>query len=188
MPPREALVVPIVKEKASGALVLGLNLYRPNDPEIAGFAKLLAAQIAGALATVDARTSEASEMDRLRQMFEQSPSFMAILRGPEHRFELINPAYSQLVAHRDVVGMTVRQAIPEVEGQGFFELLDKVFASGEAFVGQSAPINIQRTPEHPRSRAFLISFTSQSATAKALSPEFLLKVSTSPPRTTRWLL
>jgi len=156
VPPEKALVVPIAKagqEKASGALVLGLNPYRPNDPEIVGFAKLLAAQIAGALATVDARTSEASEMDRLRQMFEQSPSFMAILRGPEHRFELINPAYAQLVAHRNVVGMTVRQAIPEVEGQGFFELLDKVFASGEAFVGQSAPINIQRTPgASPESR------------------------------------
>jgi PAS domain S-box-containing protein len=149
VPPRDALIVPIAKagqEKPNGALVLGLNPYRPKASEVVGFANLLAGQIAGALATVDARASEASEMDRLRQLFEQSPSFMAILRGPEHHFELINPAYAQLVAHRDVVGMSVRQAIPEVEGQGYFELLDKVYASGEAFVGQSAQINIQRTP------------------------------------------
>jgi PAS domain S-box-containing protein len=158
VPPSQALIVPIRKtgqQRPSGALILGLNPYRPNDPEIAGFAQLLAAQIAGVLATVDARINEASEMDRLRQLFEQSPSFMAILRGPDHRFELTNPAYSQLVAHRNVIGMNVREAIPEVEGQGFFELLDTVYRTGEPFVGRSAPINIQRTPGGAPEERFL---------------------------------
>jgi PAS domain S-box-containing protein len=147
--PREALIVPIVKGGAdapSGALVLGLNPYKPHDPEILGFAQLIAGQIAGSLATVDAQLSEAAEMDRLRQLFEQSPSFMAVLRGPRHRFELVNPRYLQLIGHREVVGKAAREAIPEVEGQGFFELLDKVYATGEPFVGQSIPITLQRTP------------------------------------------
>jgi PAS domain S-box-containing protein len=147
--PRELLIVPIAKighDRPSGALALGLNPYRPHDPEIVGFAQLLAGQIAGALGAADAALAEAAEMERLRQLFEQSPSFIAVLRGPDHRFELINPSYAQLVAHRDVVGRTVREAVPEVEGQGFFELLDRVYATGEASTGRAAPIAIQRTP------------------------------------------
>jgi PAS domain S-box-containing protein len=72
---------------------------------------------------------------------------MAVLRGTDHRFEIVNPAYSQLVAHRDVIGKPVRDALPEVAGQGFYELLDQVYSSGEAFVGQSVPIKIVRTPD-----------------------------------------
>jgi PAS domain S-box-containing protein len=156
--PREVLLVPIVKtgdDKPGGALVLGLNPYRPNDPEIVSFARLLAGQIAGALATADARLAEAAETERLRQLFEQSPSFMALLRGHEHRFELTNPAYLQLIAHRNVVGKTVREAVPEIEGQGFFELLDQVYSTGEPFIGQSVKINIQRTPGAAPEERFL---------------------------------
>ncbi len=148
-PPTEALIVPVAKAGAKvphGALVLGVNPYRPDDPELIGFARLLAGQIAGALATADALVSEAAEMERLRQLLQQAPSFMAVMRGPKHRFELVNPRYRQLIAHRDVIGLEVRDALPEVEGQGFFELLDTVYATGEPYTGQSVPILLQRTP------------------------------------------
>jgi PAS domain S-box-containing protein len=79
-------------------------------------------------------------------MFARSPSFSALLQGPEHRFVLTNPAYHQLIGHRNVIGLTVREAVPEVEGQGFLELLDNVFATGEPFVGKDAKIVLQRTP------------------------------------------
>ena len=47
----------------------------------------------------------------------------------------------QLVGHRDVLGLPVRDALPDIEGQGFLELLDQVFASGEPFIGTgSRPI------------------------------------------------
>ncbi len=149
VPPRDAMIVPIAKtgqSEPSGALILGLNPYRPVDAHILDFAELLAGQVAGALATVDAQSQAASEMERLRQLFEQSPSFMAVLRGPEHRFELTNPSYSQIVAHRDVLGKTVLAALPEVESQGFVPLLDRVYATGETYVGRSAPLAIQRAP------------------------------------------
>ncbi len=146
--PRGTMFVPIGKagqEMPVGMLALGLNPYRPNDSEIEAFAKLIAAQIAGALASVDAYEAERREIERLKEMFAQSPSFMTILRGPEHRFELTNPAYLQLIGHRDVVGMAVRDAIPEVADQGFFELLDNVYRTGEAFVGRAVPLTIVRT-------------------------------------------
>ncbi len=95
----------------------------------------------------DLSSSEAfARAEDLREMFAQSPSFSALLRGPEHRFVLTNPAYLQLIGHREVIGLPVREAFPEVEGQGFFELLDDVFAKGNSYVGKDVKIVLQRTP------------------------------------------
>jgi two-component sensor histidine kinase len=82
-------------------------------------------------------------LTRLRTLFEQAPSFMAMLRGPEHTFELANGAYKKLIGNRDVLGRTVREALPEVEGQGFFELLDTVYQTGKAHVGRRVPLTLQ---------------------------------------------
>jgi hypothetical protein len=73
-------------------------------------------------------------------MFARSQSFSALLQGPEHRFLLVNPAYLQLVGHRDLIGLTVREAIPEIEGQGLLEPLDDVFAGGNPFIGKDVKI------------------------------------------------
>lgn len=86
------------------------------------------------------------ESERLRALFEQAPSFMCLLDGPEHTYELANEAYRQLVGHRELLGKPVRKALPEVSGQGFFELLDGVFASGEPYVGRNLPVLLQRSP------------------------------------------
>ena len=81
-----------------------------------------------------------------RRLFEQSPGFMAVLRGPQHVFELANDAYYQVIGHRDIIGKPVREALPEVEGQGFLNLLDQVFLAGEPYIGRSVPIRLQREP------------------------------------------
>lgn len=60
---------------------------------------------------------------------------MAMLAGPEHVLEMANPAYMQRVGNRDVIGKSAREAFPEVEGQGFPDLLGEVDQTGEAFVG-----------------------------------------------------
>src|SRR3984957_19524760 len=84
--------------------------------------------------------ADGEEFFRLREMFALSPSFSALLHGPNHRFVLTNPAYQRLIGHRDVIGLTVREAFPEVESQGFLALLDEVFATGKAFVGKNVEI------------------------------------------------
>ncbi|WP_108484791.1 PAS domain-containing protein [Oceaniglobus ichthyenteri] len=72
------------------------------------------------------------EMTRFFQSaFDQAPSFMAIVNGPQHEFQIVNRSYVDLVDGRDLVGLTVREALPELEGQGFFELLDRVYTTGE---------------------------------------------------------
>ncbi|WP_371736350.1 PAS domain S-box protein [Acidovorax sp. SRB_14] len=97
-------------------------------------------------AKVRAQRRVSSERERLHRMFAQAPGFMAMLHGPEHVFDMANPAFMQLIGHRDVMGKPVRTAVPDVEGQGFFERLDQVFASGEAFFAQSMPALLQRIP------------------------------------------
>jgi PAS domain S-box-containing protein len=106
-------------------------------------------------ATREANDKLAAESGFLRELFQQAPSFVAVLRGPEHIFELTNAAYIQLVGHRDVVGMTVRDALPEIAGQGFLELLDNVYRTGEPFVGKQIPAVLQVAPNGPTERRLL---------------------------------
>lgn len=95
------------------------------------------------------------ENARLHQLFEQAPGLMAVLREPSHIFELVNSAYLQLVGQRDLVGRPVRDALPEVAGQGFYELLDKVFTTGEPYVGRGMPIKLKRQQNNELEERFV---------------------------------
>ncbi|ABD90411.1 PAS domain-containing protein [Rhodopseudomonas palustris] len=86
----------------------------------------------------------AAEQDRLLSMFEQAPGFMAMVEGPEHVFTLANQAYLQLIGHRDVIGRPLREALPEVEGQGFSEIMDDCYRTGQPFVGTAWKVSLQR--------------------------------------------
>ncbi len=80
---------------------------------------------------------------------------MAILRGSEHVFELANDRYDQLVGHRDILGKPVREALPEIEGQGIFELLDAVYRTGEAFSATDMRVMVQRVAGRPPEERYL---------------------------------
>jgi PAS domain S-box-containing protein len=97
----------------------------------------------------------APEARHLFEVFQQAPGFLCYLRGPSLVFELANPAYAQLVGHREILGKTVREALPELAGQGYFELLDRTFATGEPFVGRSMRVGIQLAPGAPLTEAIL---------------------------------
>ena len=79
-----------------------------------------------------------TERERFAQLFEQAPTFMAFLQGPDHRIELANPGYMRWSGHRQVLGRTVAEALPDAVEQGYLELLDQVYASGEAFTATGA--------------------------------------------------
>lgn len=89
------------------------------------------------------------ENERQKRMFQQAPGFMCILRGPAHVFEFANDAYTRLVGARPVVGKPIREALPEAESQGFVDLLDRVYTSGEPFLATGQPIQFQHTPQSP---------------------------------------
>ncbi|MDQ3522071.1 MAG: PAS domain S-box protein, partial [Gemmatimonadota bacterium] len=100
------------------------------------------------------------ERKRLAEIFQEAPAFIAVLRGPTHVFEIANPPYYQLVGHRDILGKSVAEALPEVVEQGFITLLDSVYTSGKPFVGNELPILLQRTPDAAPEEGF-VSFVYQ---------------------------
>ncbi len=95
------------------------------------------------------------ERERLSAVFQGAPAFVAILRGPQHVFELANPAYYGLVGHRDIIGKPLLEALPEIEGQGFVELLDGVVGSGQPYEGREMPVRLQREMNGPIEERFV---------------------------------
>lgn len=82
--------------------------------------------------------------ENLHHVFDHSPSFMAVLRGPQHVFELANHRYQELVGSRDVIGRPVREALPELVGQGFLQLLDRAYETGKVLSVPEASIKLRR--------------------------------------------
>jgi signal transduction histidine kinase len=95
------------------------------------------------------------EEERLAEIFRRAPNFIAMLRGPDQTYAFINEAYSQIIGHRDVVGKPLLDALPEVRGQGFKELLDRVRDTGEPWIGRETPVLLQRVPGAPPETRYL---------------------------------
>ena len=91
----------------------------------------------------DANRRLGEERALLRSLFQQAPSFMAMLRGPQHVFELANGHYIDLVGGREVMGLPIAQALPEVKAQGFVDLLDEVYRTGIAYEGRQVRVDWQ---------------------------------------------
>jgi signal transduction histidine kinase len=95
------------------------------------------------------------ERSRLAYVFNKAPFFLAVVRGPEHVFELANHSYFSLVGRHDIIGKPLREALPEMAAQGFIDLLDGVVRTGEPYVGREIPVDIAAAPGAPPQRAFL---------------------------------
>jgi PAS domain S-box-containing protein len=80
----------------------------------------------------------------IRNILENAPLAIRITRGKEHRIETVNARARQLFHHRRVEGLTMRAALPELEEQGYVEILDEVFATGKPFEGNEMPVRFYR--------------------------------------------
>ena len=88
----------------------------------------------------------ASERNRLVDMFMQAPGFVAVLAGPTHVFQFYNEAYRRLTGYRDLEGLPLIEAMPEVIGQRYTDMLNSVFETGEPVEGKASLIQLQRSP------------------------------------------
>jgi len=91
-------------------------------------------------AQVIAQNSLENERQRQQRMLNQMPGFAAMLAGPDHILQYVNEAFVTLCGPRRFVGRSVREAFPEMEGQGFLCLLDQVYASGLPFNRRAATV------------------------------------------------
>ena len=101
-------------------------------------------------AVVDAERRRRDEIERQRQWFDGAPGFVAVFGGPDHVYEFANQSHQALFGNRDVIGKGVREVFPDTSDQGFHELLDRVYTSGERFVGRDVPIQLMNEPQMQR--------------------------------------
>lgn len=100
------------------------------------------------------RHSEHERME-LAAMFDQAPSFMATLKGPDHVFDLVNPAYCRLVGSRQLIGKCFAEALPDAARQGYGRMLDEAYRSGAPFVQRGAHYAVQSDPDAPPEDRFV---------------------------------
>ena len=84
--------------------------------------------------------------DRQRQTLQQMPGFVGVLSGPDHRFDYVNDAFVEIAGRREYLGRTVREVFPELADQGFYQLLDQVWRTGEPFSAHAMPIRLEHRP------------------------------------------
>ena len=86
------------------------------------------------------------ERNQLRELFKQAPAGIAILVGPEHRWSFANASYCKILGRtpEQLHNRTIRESLPELAGQGFFEILDEVYRSGVPYVGKNVMALINR--------------------------------------------
>jgi two-component system sensor kinase FixL len=109
------------------------------------------------------------ERDALHRLFEQAPGFMALLEGPDHRYAFSNAANNRLLGRCDLVGKTVAEAFPELVEQGLVERLNKVYLTGEPYIGNGQAFEIEGTPD-AAARRRIVNFVYQPIRAAAGAP------------------
>jgi PAS domain S-box-containing protein len=102
-----------------------------------------------------------SERANLGAIIENAPAFIATLRGPDHVFELVNQKYLDLIGGREVVGKPLREALPEVVDQGFIDVLDRVYRTGEPHVGNESAV-LLRNQSDGKSQRYVLTFVYQA--------------------------
>jgi two-component sensor histidine kinase len=96
----------------------------------------------------------------LRGLVMQAPSFMCVLRGPGLVFEMVNTAFSMLAGGRDLIGKSLREGLPELEGQDYLGVLESIFQTGDVHVGRKTRIFLQ-DPKDRELEEHFIDFVAQ---------------------------
>jgi len=69
---------------------------------------------------------------------------MALYTGPEHVITLVNPTWEHTVGKPGAVGRRFRDVFPEFRESGLFELLDRVYETGEPYVNPEVNVPLDR--------------------------------------------
>ncbi len=83
-----------------------------------------------------------NERDQFFEIFSKAPSAIGMLKGADHVFEMANPLYLQLTGKKDIIGKTVAEVLPEVIEQGFIDMLDNVYRTGESYIGKETFVQV----------------------------------------------
>ncbi len=154
-----------------GILLAGISPARRFDDDYRIYYRLVSNHLANAIQSVrsieeeDQKRAElfaetALQREKLKSIFMQAPVGFCVFEGPNHVYTLANEGYYDLLGdRRDIIGKTVREALPELVRQGFVDLLDRVYETGEPYIGRETPI--QFTNENGQAKTLYLDFVYQ---------------------------
>ncbi len=96
-----------------------------------------------------------TQNEDFRRLFQQSPGMVAVLSGPEHICVFTNDQALRVIGRDHVVGLKIRDALPELIGQGFLEMLDEVFRTGKTLGGESRRVTFRPHEDEPEQELYL---------------------------------
>lgn len=83
--------------------------------------------------------------DRYRSIIEEAPVATCLFVGSELKVEIANDLMLDLWGKdRDVVGMPLVDAVPELKGQQFLQILDEIYITGKPHSGVEVPAELMR--------------------------------------------
>jgi signal transduction histidine kinase len=83
-----------------------------------------------------------TQRQRLSEVLRQVPAQIATYHGPDHIYTFVNQRYQAYFPTLELLGRPGRQAVPAAAEQGFFDLLDRVYQTGEPYYGVELPVNM----------------------------------------------
>jgi PAS domain S-box-containing protein len=104
-----------------------------------------------------AEQRKAAEVERQRTLFEQTPGFVIIVRGPDHVVEFVNREHRRLFGSESWPGKPIREAFPDIADQRFYQSLEAVYETGETHTATAAPVRY-RQPETGEERTRYFDF------------------------------
>ena len=120
-------------------------LHDPNAPHGVGGVLVVCSETTETVLAIEKREEE---VVRQREIFAQAPGFTIIMNGPEHRVAFVNDSHRRLFGSDEWVGKTIREAFPDLVGQGYFELLDRVYATGDPYRSGAVPVRFRPPGSH----------------------------------------
>lgn len=88
--------------------------------------------------------------EQMELLFHDIPAQIAIVTGEDLVYEYVNPQYErELFPGRDVLGMPLLTALPEVKGQPIWDILQKVYKTGEAFIKNEIQVPLAKKTGGP---------------------------------------
>ncbi|MBA9078367.1 PAS domain-containing protein [Rufibacter quisquiliarum] len=80
----------------------------------------------------------------VQRMLAQAPVQFAVIKGEQWTVDFATPNFKLLVGGRDIVGKPYKEALPELQEQGIFDIMQQVYSTGRLYRGNEQPIYLDR--------------------------------------------
>lgn len=115
---------------------------RNADGEIYGIHHMAMDVTEQVLARKKVEQSEAN----LRNIILKAPVAMCLLQGPQHVVEIANDRMFEIwgKSRKDLLNKPIFEGLPEAKHQGFEDLLEEVYSSGQTYTAYAVPMELPR--------------------------------------------